>query len=221
MLQLKEFGNRGMVSYEKELRRRGFENIAGVDEVGSGAITGPVIAAAVVLDFNKPQIYGVRDSKLLSPVQRRELHDKICERALAVGIGQASAREIEEFNVRAATLLAMGRAVNSLTVPPDYVLVDHFTIPDLQYPQQGITKGDEKVLCIAAASIIAKHRRDSLLKCWGYTFPSYSWITNVGYYTPAHRRGAIVVGLHPEHRRTFAYVRRMRDLRRAGDVDYG
>jgi ribonuclease HII len=218
MLQLEKFKGRGASSYEKELCLQGYRNICGVDEVGRGAITGPVVAAAVILDPDKPQIYGIRDSKVLTRGQREELHHKICERAIAVGVGQASAREIEELNVGKASLLAMRRAVESLSVKPDYVLIDYFEIPDLPFPQQGITKGDEKVLCISAASIVAKHRRDALLKCWGYIFPGYGWTSNAGYYSPEHRRGATLLGTHPEHRKTFAFVKWFGKLYSGGEV---
>jgi len=207
MLQLEKFRDLGASSYERALRLRGCKYVCGVDEVGRGAIAGPVVAAAVVLDPDKPQIYGVRDSKVLAREQRRELHNRICERAISVGLGEASAREIEGLNIHHASILAMRRAVESLTVEPDFVLLDHFTIPGLPFPQQGITKGDEKVLVISCASIVAKHRRDSLLESWGYTFPGYGWITNAGYYSPEHRRGFVKLGPHPEHRRTFAYVK--------------
>jgi len=191
--------------HERALRARGFHRIAGVDEVGRGSLAGPVVAAAVVLDPERP-VRGLRDSKLLSAAQRERAAARIRERAVAIGIGAADALEIDAVNILRATHLAMRRAVEAMPVPADCLLVDALTIPGLDLPQTGIVHGDRLSASIAAASIVAKVHRDALMRRLHRDDPRYGFVDNMGYGTPAHLEALRRFGASPLHRISFRGV---------------
>lgn len=182
--------------------------VAGVDEVGRGAIFGPVVAAAVVLPDNALDPLtnaGVTDSKLLSASQRQELATEIQRWAIDSRVGYASVREIDRLNILYASLLAMKRAVQKLQIQPDLCLIDgNQLVPDLEISQQTIVKGDQTCLTIAAASIVAKVWRDELITRLAHRYPGYDLATNKGYGTLAHRRAIAQLGITPYHRRSFS-----------------
>jgi ribonuclease HII len=180
--------------------------VAGVDEAGRGPLVGPVVAAAVILDDERP-VKGLRDSKTLSPRRRDRLYDEIMARALCVSIAEASAEEIDRLNILQATLLAMRRAVEQLRLPPRLVLVDGNRLPVLKVPAQAIVKGDAKVPAISAASIVAKVHRDRWCTTLHQRWPAYGFDGHKGYPTPAHLEALRAHGPCPEHRRSFAPVR--------------
>jgi len=185
--------------------------IAGVDEVGRGALFGPVVAAAVVLPDGvlvELAAAGVTDSKLLSPEQRRSLAEQIRVSALAYRIGYASVSEIDRFNILQASLLAMRRAILRLPVTPQLCLIDgNQRVPDLPYAQQTVVKGDQKSLAIAAASIIAKVWRDDLIIRMAVKYPQYDLAANKGYGTVSHRLAIQKFGPSRYHRRSFSPCR--------------
>lgn len=189
---------------ERRYWRAGFQHIAGVDEVGCGSLAGPVVAAAVVLPV-EGGVKGAVDSKLLSPSERERIADRVLEKAIAVGIGAASAREIELLNIRRATGLAMERALGHLPVEPDCVLIDGRPQPSLG-DHIAIVKGDRKCHSIACASIVAKVVRDRLMTRLSRNYPDYGWDHNVGYGTKDHREALDQLGITPHHRRTFLGV---------------
>lgn len=170
---------------EKALWEKGFFYVAGVDEVGVGALAGPVVAGAVVWP-RRATLEGVRDSKLLSAKKRTELAERIQEECSSFCLGQASVEEITLLGIRGANLLAMRRAVEGLP-RVEALLVDAWTIPDLSIPQQGIVRGDRFVFSIAAASILAKVFRDALMAQAAEVYPAYGFETHKGYATVAHR----------------------------------
>ena len=179
--------------------------IAGVDEVGRGPLAGPVVTAAVIL----PESYdlpGLDDSKKLTAKRRSVLADAIKEQALAWALAQASVAEIDQLNILGGTMLAMQRAVESLAVMPDKVLVDGNRSPGFSMPSEAIIKGDGLVACISAASIIAKQSRDQLMQEMHALYPQYHFASNVGYPTKQHRDALKQYGPTPIHRRSFAPV---------------
>lgn len=190
--------------------------IAGVDEVGRAPLAGPVVAAVVILNSEKVGKYrsrnkwwhDVRDSKTLSPRKRGSIAGFIQENALDFAIGEASHKEIDELNIHNASLLAMRRAIEKLVLGPQIVLVDGLhAIPGLTMWQQAITQGDAKILSIAAASILAKVYRDSLMKKYSRQFSEYGFEKHKGYDTDFHRNQLYQLGPCPIHRLTFAPVR--------------
>ena len=195
-----------MMEREQELRRQGCTHVAGVDEVGRGPLAGPVVAAAVVLpeDFD---VLGVDDSKKLSEKKREELFDLISAKAVGVGIGMASEKEIDEVNILQATKLAMRRALaelgENMGEEPDYVLFDAMKIEEVTIPQESIIKGDAKCTCIAAASIIAKVTRDRMMVEYASAYPGYAFEKNKGYGTREHYSGLREFGACSIHRKTF------------------
>lgn len=191
-----------MMRVERELYQTGVRFIAGVDEVGRGPLAGPVVAAAVILpwDFN---VLGVDDSKKLSEKKRESLYDLILENAVAYGIGIADNYVIDEINILEATKLAMRKALDGLSVKPDYILIDALTLKDVSIPQKGIIKGDSISVSIAAASIVAKVTRDRLMKEYHERFPQYAFDQNKGYGTKAHYEGINCYGTCLLHRRSF------------------
>ncbi len=191
--------------HERALRARGFRRIAGVDEVGRGSLAGPVVAAAVVLDPDRP-VRGLRDSKMLSAAQRERAAARIAERAVAIGIGAADALEIDTVNILRATHLAMRRAVEAMRVQADCLLVDALTIPGMDLPQTGIVHGDRLSASIAAASIVAKVHRDALMRKLHRDYPRYGFVDNMGYGTPAHLDALRRFGASPLHRTSFRGV---------------
>lgn len=179
--------------------------VAGVDEAGRGPLAGPVSAAAVVLDPARLPP-GLNDSKALSAARRDALFDQIHDMA-EVSLAWASVAEIDALNIRAASLLAMRRAVEGLARVPDAALIDGNACPD-GLPCRGVTlvKGDAKSLSVAAASIIAKVARDRLMAELAKAHPGYGWEVNAGYPTAAHRAALLDLGVSPHHRRTFRPV---------------
>ena len=177
--------------------------VAGVDEVGRGALAGPVLVAAVILTV---PVEGIADSKTLCAARRNVLAAEI-RRTAIWALGAASVAEIDRLNILRATLLAMQRAVRRLPRPPERVLVDGNVAPHLGIATDCIVDGDALVPVIGAASIVAKVARDALMCRLANRFPDYSWQSNVGYGTPAHRDAIARCGLSPYHRRSFAPVR--------------
>jgi len=204
--------NRRAIALTTERRywRAGFHHIAGVDEAGCGSLAGPVVAAAVVLPV-EGGIRGAVDSKLLTPARRAEIAEAIYESAVAVGVGAASAREVERLNIRRASGLAMERALRHLPLLPDTVLVDGRPQPCLG-DHLAIVKGDRTCHSIACAAIVAKVVRDRLMGRLARAYPGYGWEHNAGYGTPDHRDGLARLGPTPHHRRTFLGVQYELDL---------
>ena len=185
--------------------------IAGIDEVGRGCLFGPVVAAAVVLDAAvQPSLIeaGITDSKLLSAAQRQVLAQQIKAIAIDYQIGWASVREIDRFNILQATFLAMRRAIARLNPQPTLCLVDgNQRIPQLLIPQQPIVKGDRQVVAIAAASILAKVWRDTLIIRLAEKYPGYDLASNKGYGTAKHKLALQQLGISSQHRRSFSPCR--------------
>jgi len=180
--------------------------VAGVDEAGRGPLAGPVVAAAVVFPPYCKAIRGLRDSKLLPPVKRSRLALVVRARALAIGVGAASVREIDRINIRRASILAMRRAIARLSCRPDVVLVDGLPCPELGRPHEAIIDGDAHCHSIAAASVIAKTVRDRLMELLSGRHPRYDWASNKGYGTPDHLTALAAFGFTPHHRKSFAPV---------------
>jgi len=191
--------------FERQARKCGYCRIAGVDEVGRGALFGPVFAAAVILDIDHP-IRGLRDSKQLDAETREVLAARIRERAVAFAVGAADVFEIDHLNILQASRLAMRRAVEKLTPPADYLLVDAVTV-DCGLEQRAIVHGDALSRSIAAASILAKVERDACMSRWHEVFPQYGFDTNKGYGTPDHIRALETAGPTGLHRFSFEPVR--------------
>ena len=192
-------------NFEQAALTRGLARVAGVDEVGRGALSGPVVAAAVVLCPERVPV-GLNDSKTLSQRQREALSERILAVA-EVAIGQASVEEIDGLNILRASQLAMCRAIDRLAAPPDHVLIDGHLVPR-QYARsaEAVVRGDARSLSIAAASIVAKVYRDRLMVDLAQQFPGYGWERNVGYPTAEHFAGLSSLGATPHHRRSFAPV---------------
>jgi len=183
------------------------ELVAGVDEVGRGPLIGNVVAAAVILDPARP-IQGLTDSKKLSAARRERLDAEIREKALAWAIADASPAEIDELNILHASMLAMRRAVLALDPQPGYALIDGNRCPELPCPAEPVVKGDLLVAAISAASILAKVHRDREMVALHERFPQYGFDSHKGYPTQAHLEALSRHGVLPDHRRSFAPVRR-------------
>ncbi|MFT4564198.1 MAG: ribonuclease HII [Gammaproteobacteria bacterium] len=181
--------------------------VAGVDEAGRGPLAGPVVAAAVVLSATGNIPY-LNDSKKLSAKQREIAFAAIVKSAIAIGVGQANRAEIDEINILHASMLAMKRAVDDLSVRPDTVLCDGNRCPVLDVPASAVVRGDATVACISAASIIAKVTRDRMMFELHLKHPSYGFDRHKGYPTKAHKIALETFGPTTEHRRSFGPVRR-------------
>jgi ribonuclease HII len=188
--------------------------VAGVDEVGRGPLAGAVVTAAVILDPNKP-IEGLADSKKLSEKKRQQLEHLIKQNALAWCLGRAEAEEIDQLNILQATLVAMKRAVEGLSIAPQHVLVDGIHAPQLACPVTTVIKGDQKEAAIAAASILAKNARDREMLELDKLYPGYGLAKHKGYPTKDHQQALMDLGATPIHRRSFAPVRRAIEARSA------
>ncbi len=198
------------LAFDNAIRRRGFRLVAGVDEVGRGPLAGPVVAAAVILAENT-SLPGVTDSKKVTPRRREELAALIRARAVAVSVGCAEHDEIDRTDILRATFSAMLRAIQSLKVSPDFVLLDGpYTLP-LAVPQRGVIQGDVRSLSIAAASIIAKVHRDRLMDDYHSLYPAYGFHRHKGYPTAEHREALRRFGPCPIHRRSFQGVLSSKD----------
>ena len=182
--------------------------IAGVDEVGRGPLVGAVVTAAVILDPNN-KIEGLADSKKLSEKRRIALAEEIKQKALSWSLGRAEPEEIDELNILHATMLAMQRAVNGLTIQPNFVLVDGNRIPQLSMPAQAVVKGDSLVAEISAASILAKVARDNEMAELDKLYPEYQFAKHKGYPTKLHFEKLAEFGATPYHRKSFAPVARV------------
>jgi ribonuclease HII len=204
------------LSEEAALHEGGFCRVAGVDEAGRGAWAGPLVAAAVILpdpgsmpgDF----LAGVRDSKLCSPSLRETLFKAVVASARAVGVGSVAADEIDLLGLTAANELAMVRAVRSLSLTPDFLLVDCFRLRSIDTAQRGIVQGDRRCLSIAAASIVAKVYRDAWLSELAEPHPAYGFERHRGYGVVDHRKAIGEHGLTPIHRLSYAPLRAMSQL---------
>jgi len=189
---------------EREVRARGFRLVAGVDEVGRGALFGSVFAAAVVLAPDRP-VRGLNDSKLLEPERRTALAERIRQRALAWAIAAVDAATIDRINIYQASRLAMKRAVQNLALSADFLLIDALYL-DLPVAQRALIHGDARCHAIAAASILAKVERDRCMEEWGAVFPVYGLARHKGYSTPEHAAALAEHGPSPLHRLSFAPV---------------
>ena len=188
--------------FEQEARAQGHASVAGADEVGRGALCGPVVAAAVVLGDGF-DTEGIDDSKRLTEKQRETLAERIRGGALAVGLAWCEPEEIDRLNILRATHLAIRRALESLDPRPDLLLVDGLPVPGLPVPQRAIVKGDALSVSIAAASIVAKVARDAMMREWDARCPGYGWAHNMGYASEDHREAIRRLGPSAIHRRSF------------------
>ena len=186
------------------------ELVCGVDEAGRGPLAGPVFAAAVILDPQRP-IAGLRDSKKLPEAKRDALAEIIKRDALAWSIAQCSAAEIDELNILQATMLAMRRAIEGLSVAPTLALIDGNRCPVCTVRTEAVVKGDDKVAEISAASILAKTARDAVLMQMHAQYPDYGFDQHKGYPTALHLERLRAHGVTPEHRRSYAPVRMLLD----------
>ena len=201
------------VRIERLLRQHGYRLVAGIDEAGRGCLAGPVVAAAVILP---PDVlpHGIADSKVLSAADREVHLAEIRSHALGIGIGFCSPEEIDTLNILRAALEAMRRAVNALSIRPDFLLIDgNRTFDPLPVPARAIVKGDRRCRSIAAASIVAKVTRDRIMGDLHREFPEYGWDRHKGYPTAQHYDALAQFGPSPFHRRTFRLGSSDRKLR--------
>jgi len=194
---------------EKSLEAQGYQYIAGIDEVGRGSLAGPVVAAAVILpcQLNTPWLNQVKDSKLLSPARRESLFHHIHEVAISVGVGIVPHKVIDARGIIKATRLAMRLAIDQLSSPPEFLLIDYMRLPEVPLPQKGITNGDSLCLSIACASIIAKVSRDHLMIEFDGVYPDYGLAQHKGYGTKGHLACLRRLGPSPIHRQSFKPVK--------------
>jgi ribonuclease HII len=179
--------------------------LAGVDEVGRGPLVGAVVTSAVILNPNKP-IQGLADSKKLTEAKRNQLYDEIVEKALCWSLGRAEAIEIDQINIYHATLLAMKRAIENLSQQPEFVLIDGNRCPDISLPCEAVVKGDSRVACISAASILAKVTRDREMQVLDSQYPEFGFAKHKGYPTKQHLQALNEYGVIPQHRKSFGPV---------------
>ncbi len=191
--------------YERELREKGINLIAGVDEVGRGPLVGPVVTACVILP-EKFDLPGLTDSKKLSEKKREILYKEIEEQALGIGIGIVDNEEIDKINILNATKKAMKMAINNCNVRPEHVLIDAVKL-DIDIPTTSIIKGDLKSITISAASVIAKVTRDHMLYELDKKYPMYDFKHNKGYPTKKHIEAIMEYGIIKEHRRSYSPVK--------------
>ena len=181
--------------------------IAGIDEAGRGPWAGPVVAAAAIIDKNR-NLSGINDSKKLTHNKREKLYEIICAEH-QVGVGVASVEEIDNYNILAATKLAMLRAYNNLPRQADIALIDGNQLPNLPCKMEFVVGGDAKSVSIAAASIIAKVTRDRIMSELALKFPQYLWQKNSGYGTAAHQEALLKFGVTEHHRKSYAPIRKL------------
>ncbi len=194
---------------EKRLRAQGYRYIAGIDEVGRGALAGPVVAAAVILPFRikAPWVGLVRDSKQLTPKKRELLYDHIHKIAMAIGVGSVDCQAVDTLGIVRATEMAMKQAIDQLSPSAEVLLIDFMSLPEVKLPQRGIVDGDSRCFSIACASIIAKVTRDRLMTELDGVYPGYLLAQHKGYGTAEHLACLRRFGPSPLHRRTFQPVR--------------
>ena len=191
--------------FERAARKLGWTRVAGLDEAGRGALFGPVVAAAVILN-PKRRIVGLDDSKKLTAERRRELAERIREHALAWTVAEVDAQRIDAWNIYQASRQAMTEAVRQLSIQPDYLLIDAMQL-DLLVEQRSLIKGDARSVSIAAASILAKTHRDARMEEWDAVYPQYGLARHKGYATPDHLEALRQYGPTQLHRYSFAPVR--------------
>ena len=188
---------------------QGYSYVAGIDEVGRGPLAGPVVAGVVILP-PRPQgawLDGITDSKAMTAAQRERSYAAILANVWAWATGEASAHEIDEMGIVPATALAMRRALDSLALMPQYLLIDAFPLPDVDIPQKAIVKGDALSLSIAAASVVAKVTRDRIMAEFDGLYPEYGFASHKGYGSAEHIRRIEALGPCPIHRYSFAPIR--------------
>ena len=195
-----------MLALETQALRRGYARIAGVDEAGRGPLAGPVVAAAVILPTGV-LLPGVNDSKQLSEEKREELFDVIHREAISVGVGIGDHALVDSINILQATLRAMSDAVRSLSVTPDFILIDGISSIPMNIPQRTVKKGDSLSLSIAAASIIAKVTRDRMMVEFDARYPGYGFASHKGYGAASHLAAIAELGPCPIHRKSFSGVK--------------
>ena len=191
--------------FEEEARLRGYRHVAGLDEAGRGPLAGPVVGAVVILP-RRFALDGLDDSKMVRPDARDHLYESIIRHSRSWGIGLASPAEVDALNILEATRLAWTRALATLATPPDFLLIDATTLPEVRIPQRPVVKGDQLSLSIAAASILAKVYRDRLMWRYHQQFPLYRFDIHKGYPTPQHLKLLEQFGPCPIHRRSFRPV---------------
>jgi len=189
-------------SLENLIRRLGFVNVAGVDEVGRGCLAGPVLAGAVILGPGRP-VRGIRDSKTLTAAERERVYEAIVGAARSWAVASVEVAEIDRCNIHQASLRAMALAVSALAPQPDLVLVDAFRVPGLWMAQRAVVHGDARCTSIAAASIVAKVTRDRLMCALHADDPRYGFDRHKGYATAEHLAAVARFGYSPVHRRSF------------------
>jgi len=191
-----------MDNFTLEIREKGYALIAGVDEAGRGPLAGPVVAAAVVFLLSDIPL-GIKDSKKLSARQRVRLAEAIKSKAAAWSVAVVSAGQIDRFNILQATNRAMTAAVSGLSITPQYIITDAVRLPGITIPQLSLVHGDRLSVNVAAASILAKVCRDSLMDQWSTLYPHYGFSKHKGYPTPEHLKALQKHGPCPIHRKTF------------------
>ncbi len=193
-----------MTAFEQDARAAGYQLVCGIDEAGRGPLAGPVVAAACLLDPDLP-VFGVNDSKLLTPTKREELFAEITGSAICFGIGMIEPDEIDRINILQATMEAMRQAVLNLSRQPDLLLIDAVNLKGTGIPVKPIIKGDTLSVSIAAASILAKVTRDRLMIEMDGIYPGYGFARHKGYPTPEHFEALRALGPTPIHRRSFLH----------------
>jgi ribonuclease HII len=193
---------------EKDLVAQGYRHIAGIDEVGRGALAGPVVAAAVILPLHldAPWLNLVRDSKLLNPKRRELLFDHIHQVAIGIGTGRVDREVIDAQGIVKSTRLAMKLAIDQLLPSPETLLIDYMLLPEVRLPQKGVADGDSRCFSIACASIIAKVTRDRMMVEFDRAYPGYKLAHHKGYGTTEHLDRLRRLGPSPIHRRSFRPV---------------
>jgi ribonuclease HII len=194
------------LTFEKALWQAGISTVAGIDEAGRGALAGPVAAAAVILPADEKidlRLKGVRDSKQMTPSQRRYWSAQIKEWAVTWGVGFASAEEIDQIGILPATHLAAARSLEELNIAPDHLILDYLFLSECMLPQTSLVKGDQRSLSVAAASVLAKITRDAFMIALNEQMPGYGFDRHKGYGTASHCAALEKLGLSPAHRQTF------------------
>ena len=199
----------GLYGFERALRRAGFDLIAGADEAGRGACAGPLVAASVILGSTPgARVGGLRDSKLLTPLQRERCYDEILTKAVAWSVVLIEPGECDRLGMHVANIQALRRAISRLDVRPDFALTDGFGVDGLAVPSLAVWKGDAVAGCVAAASVIAKVTRDRLMRGAHERWPTYRFDVHKGYCTPLHQEHLDANGPCEIHRWCFENVRR-------------
>jgi ribonuclease HII len=201
---------------EIALLKQGYRFIAGLDEAGRGAWAGPVVAAAVILPADQPDLVdslnGLNDSKKLTPQKRDEFFDIVQKTALAVGVGMGSPELVDDINVLQTTRYAMRKALKNLSITPDYLLLDHLKLPAVDLPQDSYPKADSISLTVSAASVIAKVTRDRLMVELSQQYPGYGFERHKGYGTRIHREALQKFGPCLVHRMSYRPIQSLADL---------